>query len=99
MQMESVFDELSMMDIMLGDLAICAEIVEKEAAEQQKSLPEHWAHMVVHGVLHLQGFDHVGDDEAVQMESLETQIMLQLGFADPYQFNDPEKTSVTELKK
>ena len=98
MQMESVFDEAPMMDIMLGDLAICAEIVEKEAAEQQKSLQEHWAHMVVHGMLHLQGFDHTEDDEALQMESLETQIMQQLGFANPYQFNDPEKTSVTELK-
>ena len=98
MEMESVFDEPSMMDIMLGDLAICAEIVEKEAAEQQKSLQEHWAHMVVHGVLHLQGFDHIEDNEALQMESLETQIMQLLGFADPYQSNYPEKTSVTELK-
>ncbi|RDH84962.1 MAG: rRNA maturation RNase YbeY [endosymbiont of Galathealinum brachiosum] len=98
MQMESGFDESLMLSTMLGDLAICAEIVEKEADEQKKTLQEHWAHMVVHGMLHLQGFDHIEDEGALQMESLETQIMQQLGFSDPYLFNNPEKTSVTELK-
>ena len=69
---------------MLGDLAICAEVVEAEAREQHKSLLAHWAHMIVHGMLHLQGYDHIEDTEAEQMETLETQIMLDLGFNDPY---------------
>lgn len=70
---------------LLGDLVICAPIVATEAAEQNKTLQAHWAHMVVHGVLHLLGFDHVDDDEAEQMESLETDILLSLSFDPPYQ--------------
>lgn len=72
---------------LLGDLAICAEVVERQAKEQGKSSESHWAHMVVHGLLHLQGYDHIEDDEAKIMEQLETQIILQLGFPDPYQNN------------
>lgn len=69
---------------LLGDLVICRQVVEREAQEQDKPLMEHWAHMVVHGSLHLLGYDHIEDDEAEEMESLETQIMIGLGFADPY---------------
>ena len=69
---------------LLGDLGICRQVVEREAQEQDKPLMAHWAHMVVHGSLHLFGYDHIEDDEAEEMESLETQIMTGLGFADPY---------------
>ena len=69
---------------LLGDLVICRQVVEREAAEQEKPLIAHWAHMVVHGSLHLLGYDHIEDDEAEEMESLETQIMQGLGFDDPY---------------
>ena len=69
---------------LLGDLVICRQVVEREAAEQEKPLMSHWAHMVVHGSLHLLGYDHIEDDEAEEMESLETQIMQGLGFDDPY---------------
>ena len=69
---------------LLGDLVICRQVVEREAQEQDKSVMAHWAHMVVHGSLHLLGYDHIEDDEAEEMESLETQIMTGLGFVDPY---------------
>ncbi|GAB3527704.1 rRNA maturation RNase YbeY [Photobacterium alginatilyticum] len=69
---------------LLGDLIICRQVVEKEAKEQDKPLNAHWAHMVVHGSLHLLGYDHIDDDEAEEMESLETEIMENMGFTDPY---------------
>ena len=69
---------------LLGDLVICRQVVEREAVEQEKTLMAHWAHMVVHGSLHLLGYDHIEDNEAEEMESLETQIMQGLGFDDPY---------------
>lgn len=69
---------------LLGDLAICAPVVAREAEQQDKSLPAHWAHMVIHGVLHLQGFDHIVDGEAEEMEALEIRLLKQLGFANPY---------------
>ena len=68
----------------LGDLVICARVVEDEASGQGKPLMAHWAHMVVHGVLHLLGHDHQRDEDAEKMESLETAIMARLGFEDPY---------------
>lgn len=71
-------------DIPLGDLVICAPIVEKEAQEQAKETIAHWAHMVVHGVLHLQGYDHIEDEEALVMEGLETKILMELDYPDPY---------------
>ncbi|MCR3903855.1 rRNA maturation RNase YbeY [Aeromonas hydrophila] len=74
---------------LLGDLVICRQVVEHEAAEQGKPLMAHWAHMVVHGSLHLLGYDHIEDDEAEEMEALERDIMQELGFADPY-LNDEE---------
>ncbi|AFJ47785.1 rRNA maturation RNase YbeY [Shimwellia blattae] len=69
---------------LLGDLVICRQVVEREAQEQDVSPDAHWAHMVVHGSLHLLGYDHIEDDEAEEMESLETEIMLALGYDDPY---------------
>ncbi len=63
---------------LLGDLVICRQVVEKEAQEQGKPLEAHWAHMVVHGSLHLLGYDHIEDDEAEEMEAIETEIMLAL---------------------
>lgn len=68
----------------LGDLVICAPVVAREAREQGKPLPAHWAHMVVHGVLHLRGHDHERVREAREMESLEVEILGRLGFGDPY---------------
>ena len=69
---------------LLGDLVICAPVVEREAREQGKSLEAHWAHMLVHGTLHLLGYDHVNDDEADVMEALETRLITQLHFPAPY---------------
>ena len=68
----------------LGDLVICAPVVEKEAAEQNKSSEEHWAHMVIHGVLHLHGFDHTTDEQADEMEALAIKYLEELGYKDPY---------------
>lgn len=69
---------------LLGDVVICADVVAREAAAQGKSAAAHWAHMVVHGCLHLQGFDHQSDAEAARMEALETAILARLGFGNPY---------------
>ena len=69
----------------LGDLVICADLVAKEAKEQNKSLESHWAHMIVHGTLHLQGYDHIDEDDAEEMEALEIEIMQSLGYENPYQ--------------
>lgn len=68
----------------VGDLVICAPVVVREADEQGKSAEAHWAHMVVHGMLHLQGYDHVVDGDAVAMEAVETEILAGLGFPAPY---------------
>jgi probable rRNA maturation factor len=70
---------------LLGDLVICAPVVEREAQEQQKTVDAHWAHMLVHGSLHLLGYDHIEDDEAELMEALETNIITGLGFSAPYE--------------
>jgi len=69
---------------LLGDIVICAPIVEKEAEEHNKPLISHWAHMVIHGTLHLLGYNHEVESEAIEMETLETAILLQLGFEPPY---------------
>jgi probable rRNA maturation factor len=70
---------------LLGDLVVCAPVVEREAQEQGKSLEAHWAHMLIHGSLHLLGFDHIDDAEADEMEALETEIITGLGYPAPYQ--------------
>jgi len=69
---------------LLGDIALCAPVIKQEASQQSKSEMSHWAHMVVHGMLHLQGYDHIKNDEAEEMEQLEIKILNQLGFANPY---------------
>ena len=71
-------------DTLYGDLIICPQVVEKEAAEQGKSVQAHYAHLSVHGMLHLIGFDHTQDDEAEEMEALEIRILHQLGYDNPY---------------
>jgi probable rRNA maturation factor len=69
---------------LLGDLVICAPVVAREASEQHKPLGHHWAHIVVHGVLHLLGYDHIDDDEAELMESKEIEILKKLNINNPY---------------
>ena len=69
---------------LLGDVVICAPVVAMESVAQQKPLEAHWAHMVVHGVLHLLGYDHHKDSEARNMEDHETQLLARLGYASPY---------------
>ena len=70
---------------LLGDIVICAPVVRREAEQQGKTVTAHWTHMAVHGTLHLLGYDHINDDEAEQMESLETRILAGMGLASPYQ--------------
>lgn len=71
-------------DTLYGDLIICPQVVEQEAAEQGKSVQAHYAHLTVHGMLHLIGFDHIEDEEAEEMETLEIRILHQLGYDNPY---------------
>ncbi len=72
----------------LGDLLICAPVVQQEAAQQRKPADHHWAHMVVHGVLHLRGYDHEDKSQAAAMEAQEKQILAGFGIADPYTVPD-----------
>lgn len=69
---------------LLGDLIICASVVEQEAKEQNKALFDHWAHMIIHGCLHLLGYDHINDTDADEMESLEIIILAKLSISNPY---------------
>lgn len=75
-----------------GDLVICAPVVAREAEEQGKPLEAHYAHMVVHGTLHLQGYDHEEELEAEAMEAVETHILRRLGYTDPYAIEEVEQT-------
>ena len=70
--------------VLVGDIVLCTSVVNREAREQGKNIEAHYAHLVVHGVLHLQGYDHEAESEALAMESMETQILIKLGYADPY---------------
>jgi len=76
-----VYDDLPQL---AGDIVICPAVVEREAQQQNKSVTAHYAHLVVHGVLHLHGYDHEDEAEAREMEALETQIVIKLGYPDPY---------------
>lgn len=69
---------------MLGDLVICAPVVRREAHTQRKTVNAHWAHMVVHGILHLRGYDHLKRQDAVVMEKKEIRLLKELGYANPY---------------
>ena len=77
-------EELADDEPVRADIILCTDVLEREAAEQRKTLEEHAAHLIVHGVLHAQGYDHMDDDEATEMELFETDILETLGFADPY---------------
>ena len=70
---------------LLGDMLVCAPVVEKEAQQQNKELNHHWAHMIVHGVLHLLGYDHVDDQDAEEMEALEIKILKKIKIKNPYE--------------
>lgn len=69
---------------LIGDLVICRQVVEREAEQQGKTALDHWSHMLVHGALHLLGYDHIDDQQAEQMESMEIALLAKLGIADPY---------------
>ena len=75
----------------LGDLVICAPVVARESIEQDKILAHHWAHMVIHGTLHLAGYDHENDDEADAMELIEIAILCKLGISNPYDSTNQSK--------
>ena len=71
----------------LGDLVVCKQVIEKESQLQNKATPHHWAHMIIHGILHLQGYDHISKTQAKQMESLEISLLKELGIKNPYAYN------------
>ena len=70
--------------ILHGDIVLCVPVLQREAQEQQKTLHDHAAHLVIHGVLHSLGYDHLDEEEAAEMEALETRILARLGITDPY---------------
>jgi probable rRNA maturation factor len=72
-------------DIVRADIVLCSDVVLREAKEQHRSVEDHVAHLIVHGVLHAQGYDHESDEEAAEMENFETEILAKLGIPDPYQ--------------
>lgn len=78
---------------LLGDIVICAPVAAREAVEQGKPAAAHWAHLVSHGVLHLLGYDHQNPDQATDMERLETRILRELGYPDPYAEAEPQPSS------
>ena len=79
---------------LLGDIVICAPVVRAEAAAQHKPLAAHWAHMAVHGTLHLLGYDHIEEDQAIAMEALESAILADLDYPCPYRAWPPQENSL-----
>ena len=77
-------DNREQFNMLTGELFLCDEVIVNEATEQSKSIINHYMHMLVHGLLHLQGYDHILDEEAERMEALEVQILQQFGIEDPY---------------
>ncbi len=90
-----ILDENEDLRYFLGDIAICADVVNSESRAQNKQVEAHWAHLFVHGVLHLCGYDHEQDSDAEIMEALETKLMLELGYSAPYYAYDEIKTRVS----
>ncbi|MED5389570.1 MAG: rRNA maturation RNase YbeY [Pseudomonadota bacterium] len=82
------------MEPLLGDIIICAPVVRREAAEQNKTIEAHWAHMVTHGVLHLLGYDHIDDEDAQIMEAMEIRALNEQGFPDPYAIEPQHNTEL-----
>lgn len=78
---------------LIGDLALCASVIRREAEEQHKAMDAHWAHMVIHGCLHLCGYDHETDGEAEVMEAREIALLAELGFANPYLTKEERENS------
>ncbi len=76
---------------LLGDVVLCAAVIKQEAEQQSKTGRSHWAHMVVHGMLHLQGYDHIDNDDAEEMEQMEIDILNQLGFDNPYEDSNEKR--------
>jgi len=74
---------------LLGDIVVCAPVVEREAVEQGKAPRDHFTHLLIHGILHLRGFDHMSAQQATEMESIETRLLAQLGIANPYLIHEP----------
>ena len=81
-----VYDDMPQPELS-GDVVLCATVVAREALEQRKELAAHYAHLVVHAILHLQGYEHDAEQDAIEMEHAETAIMAKLGYADPYAVN------------
>ena len=77
-------DDRLLFNFLTGEIILCDEIIVNEAAKQNKSIAAHYVHMIIHGMLHLQGLDHIVDDEAMHMERLEIKILQELGFKNPY---------------
>lgn len=84
----SMPEEIDMAIPLLGDIVICADVVNKEAQEQHKTQEAHWAHMIVHGIFHLLGYDHEKEEDAKEMEALEIATLQALNFSNPYEIND-----------
>jgi len=78
---------IPMESVHLGDLVLCKQVVAKEAQEQHKHLDDHWAHLIIHGTLHLQGYDHLSCEQADNMENLEISLLKKLGITNPYTYN------------
>ena len=83
--MDMDMDMEQMMPNFLGDIVICAPVVKQEATEQNKLIQDHWAHMLVHGTLHLIGYDHIEEQDANEMEGIEISVLKKLAIDDPYQ--------------
>jgi len=91
--------QAAMPAFLLGDLAICTDVVHREAVAQGKNRTAHWAHMVVHGTLHLCGLDHQNEAEATEMETLEAGILEAMGYPDPYREPDPPPAGSDERSR